>query len=425
VVANLLKKGLPYEWIIGVRYLRSAHRNGFVSFVAAMSVIGLALGVAVLIVVLSVLNGYEHELRSRLLAVTSHATITGLEGEIPDWRARRATAAREPGVKAAVPFIESRALLANGERVAGAMVRGILPEEEVKAVGLGARLKDGSLADLEPGKYRVILGYALASELGVTVGQSVVLMAPEGSATPAGLMPRYRRFTVSGIFESGMYEFDRGLALMHMTDAAKLYRFGDHITGLRLALKDPFVAPLIVRSVALAIDVDGNGYFVSDWTRDHAQLFRNIQLTKSMMFFILLILVVVAAINLVATLVMIVKEKQTDIAILRTIGAAPVNVLRMFLVQGALIGLVGTVGGALLGWLLAVNFETLLQGIESLFGIQFLDAAVYSMSDLPSEVRLSDVLQVALVTLVLAALATIYPAWRASRTMPAEALRHD
>ena len=322
-----------------------------------MSVIGLALGVAVLIVVLSVLNGYERELRSRMLAVTSHATITGLDGEIPDWRARQATAAREPGVKAAVPFIESRGLLANGERVAGAMVRGILPEEEVKAVGLGARLKDGSLADLEPGKYRVILGYALAAELGVTVGQSVVLMAPEGSATPAGLMPRYRRFTVSGIFESGMYEFDRGLALTHMTDAAKLYRFGDHITGLRLALNDPFLAPMLVRSVARAIDVDGNGYFVSDWTRDHAQLFRSIELTKSMMFFILLILVVVAAINLVATLVMIVKEKQTDIAILRTIGAAPVNVLRMFLVQGALIGLVGTVAGALLGWLLARQFR--------------------------------------------------------------------
>jgi lipoprotein-releasing system permease protein len=415
----------PYEWIIGVRYLRSAHRNGFVSFVAAMSVFGLALGVTVLIVVLSVLNGYERELRSRMLAVTSHATITGLDGEIADWRARQETAAHEPGVKAAVPFIESRGLLANGQRVAGAMVRGILPEEEVKAVGLGARLTSGSLTDLEPGKYRVILGYALAAELGVTRGQSVVLMAPEGSATPAGFAPRMRRFTVSGILDSGMYEFDRGLALIHMSDAAKLYKLGDRITGLRLAVEDPFVAPMLVRSVARAIDVDGNGYFVSDWTRDHSQLFRSIELTKSMMFFILLILIVVAAINLVAMLVMIVKEKQTDIAILRTIGAAPVNVLSIFLVQGALIGLVGTVAGALLGWLIAVNFESVLQGIESLIGIKFLDAAVYSMSDLPTEVRLADVLQVALVTLALAALATIYPAWRASRTMPAEALRHD
>ena len=417
--------GVPYEWTIGVRYLRSAHRNGFVSFVAAMSVLGLSLGVAVLIVVLSVLNGYERELRTRMLAVTSHATITGLDGEIPDWRARQETAAQEPGVMAVVPFVESRGLLANGERVAGAMVRGILPEEETRAVGLGSRLKSGSLDDLAPGKYQVILGYALAEELGVKQGQTVVLMAPEGSATPAGFAPRMRRFTVSGIFEAGMYEYDRGLALIHMSDAAKLYKLGDNVTGLRLSLDDPFQAPKLVRTVARSIDVDGNGYYVNDWTRDHAMLFRSIELTKSMMFLILLIIIVVASINLVATLVMIVKEKQTDIAILRTIGAAPVNVLRMFLVQGAIIGLVGTVAGTLLGWLIALNFESVLQGIESLFGIQFLDPAVYSMSELPTQVRAADIVQVSLVTLVLAAVATIYPAWRASRTMPAEALRHD
>jgi len=415
----------PYEWRIGTRYLRSTHRSGFVSFVASMSVLGLALGVAVLIVVLSVLNGFERELRSRMLSVTSHATITGMEGEIPDWRARLAVAAREPGVKAAIPFIESRGLLAHGQRVAGAMVRGILPAEEAKAVGLGARLKSGSLADLEAGKFRVILGSALATELNVAVGQSVILMTPEGSATPAGFVPRQRRFTVAGIFESGMYEYDRGLALTHMSDAAKMYRLGDRVTGIRLALDDPFVAPALVRSVALAIDVEGNGYFVSDWTRDHAGLFRNIELTKSMMFFILLILVVVAAINLVATLVMIVKEKQTDIAILRTIGAAPANVLRIFLVQGAIIGLVGTAAGTLLGGLIAVNFEPILQGIEGLLKMRFLDAAVYSMSELPTEVQAGDVLKVSLVTLALTAVATIYPAWRASRTLPAEALRHD
>ncbi len=274
------------------------------------------------------------------------------------------------------------------------MVRGVLPEEEGKAVGLGARLKSGSLADLEPGKFRVLLGSALATELNVTVGQTVILMTPEGSATPAGFVPRQRRFTVVGIFESGMYEYDRGLALTHMSDAAKMYRLGDRVTGIRLALDDPFAAPRLVRSVALAIDVEGNGFYVSDWTRDHATLFRAIELTKSMMFFILLILVVVAAINLVATLVMIVKEKQTDIAILRTIGAAPSNVLRIFLVQGAIIGLVGTVAGALLGWLIAVNFEPILQGIEGLLKIRFLDAAVYSMSDLPTEVQAGDVLKV-------------------------------
>ncbi|MEO8017178.1 MAG: lipoprotein-releasing ABC transporter permease subunit [Pseudomonadota bacterium] len=416
---------VPYEWLIGTRYLRSAHRSGLVSFVATMSVTGLALGVAVLIVVLSVLNGFESELRSRMLTVTSHATITGLDGEMANWRQAQADAAREPQVIAAVPFIEARGLLANGERVAGTMVRGVLPEEERKAVGLDSRMREGNLATLEAGKYRVILGGALAAELGVKVGQSVVLMAPEGSATPAGFAPRMRRFTVSGIFDSGMYEFDRGLAITHMADAAKLYRLGDRVTGLRLALTDPFLAPLVVRTVARAIDYSGTGYYVNDWTRDHENFFRSIELTKSMMFFIVLIMVLVASINLVATLVMIVKEKQTDIAILRTIGAAPINVLRMFLVQGALIGLVGTVAGALLGWLLALNITEVIRGIEGAFGVKFLDASVYLMSDLPSEVRLGDVLKVSIVALALSALATIYPAWRASRTLPAEALRHD
>ena len=416
----------PYEWKIGTRYLRSTHRSGFVSFVASMSVIGLALGVAVLIVVMSVLNGFERELRSRMLTVTSHATITGIDGDIANWRQAQSDASREPGVLAVVPYVESRGLLANGERVAGAMVRGILPDEEKKAVGLDSRMTgSGHLSDLEAGKYRVILGSALASELAVKVGDKVVLMAAEGSATPAGFMPRMKRFTVSGIFDSGMYEFDRGLALTHMKDAATLYRLGDNVTGLRLALEDPFLAPLMVRTVARAIDYDGHGYFVNDWTHDHENFFRSIELTKSMMFFILLILIVVAAINLVATLVMIVKEKQTDIAILRTIGAAPNNVLRIFLVQGALIGLVGTFAGACLGWVLALNVTAIIAGIEKVFGIQFLDASVYLMSDLPSQVRLGDVLQVSGVALALSALATIYPAWRAARTLPAEALRHE
>ena len=416
---------MSYEWLIGIRYLRSKHRSGFVSFVASMSVTGLALGVAVLIVTLSVLNGFETELRSRMLVVTSHATIWGMDGTIPDWRAAQTTAAREPGVKAVAPYIESRGLLANGSRVAGAVVRGVLPEEEGRAIGLGSRLKQGSLDDLKAGEYRVILGQALAAELGVKAGDKIVLMAPEGTATPAGFAPRMKRFTVVGTFESGMYEFDRGLALINMNDAAKLYRMGDNITGLRLALEDPFLAPNIVVTVAHAIDTGGAGFYVSDWTRDHAIFFRSIELTKSMMFFILLLLVVVAAINLVATLVMIVKEKQTDIAILRTLGAAPANVLKMFVVQGALIGLVGTVAGVLLGWLLALNFLAIVHGIENVIGRKFLDASVYFMSDLPTEVRLSDVLQVSGVTLLLSALATIYPAWRASRTLPAEALRHE
>jgi lipoprotein-releasing system permease protein len=418
---------MRYEWLIGTRYLRSRHRSGFVSFVASMSVIGLALGVAVLIVVLSVLNGFEKELRSRMLSVTSHGTISGLEGEIADWRGARAQLAKWPGVRAVAPYIEARGLLANGQAVAGTVVRGVSPAAEGATIGLGSRMLEGELADLEPGRFRVILGSALAAELGVETGRSVVLMTPEATATPAGLMPRMRRFVVSGIFESGMYEYDRGLALMHLEDAARLYRLGDRVTGLRLALDDPFAAPRLVRAAAETLDISSNqnGFYVSDWTRDHANFFRSIELTKSMMFFILLILVVVAAINLIATLVMIVKEKQTDIAILRTIGAAPGNVLLMFVVQGGLIGLVGTLAGAALGWLLALNVTHVVQGIERLFGVRFLDPAVYLMSDLPSEVHASDVFQVTSVALLLAALATIYPAWRASRTLPAEALRHE
>jgi len=416
---------MAYEWLIGVRYLRSEHRSGLVSFVASMSVLGLTLGVAVLIVVLSVLNGFERELRGRMLVVTSHATITGLEGEITDWRSKQKMAASAAGVRAVVPYVESRGLLANGRRVAGASVRGVLPEEEAKAVGLESRMTSGSLKDLQAGQFRIILGSALAKELGVQRGDSVVLMAPEGSVTPAGFEPRKRRFAVTGIFDSGMYEYDRGLAIIHMTDAQKLYRLGESVTGLRLALTDPFVAPQLVRRVARAIDFSGNGYYVNDWTHDHAVLFSSIEQTKSMMFFILMILVLVAAINLVATLVMIVKEKQTVIAILRTMGAAPADVLRMFVVPGALIGLVGTVEGTLLGWLVAFNFEAIIHGIEGVFRVKFLDAAVYFMSDLPAEVHLGDVLQVSLLTLLLSAVATIYPAWRASRTLPAEALRHD
>jgi lipoprotein-releasing system permease protein len=414
-----------YEWLIGLQYLRSAHRSGFVSFVALMSVIGLALGVAVLIVVMSVLNGFEKELRSRILSVTSHAAITGLEGEIPDWRQALQDASAQPNVVAVAPFIESRGLFANGERIAGAAVRGIIPAEEVKAVGLASRMTQGSLDDLQPGKFRVILGSVLAEELDLKVGQTVVLMAPEGSATPAGFAPRMRRFTVAGIFNSGMYENDRGIALTHLSDAAKLYRMGDNVTGLRLALEDPFTAPRTVIEVARAIDYSGAGYYVSDWTKDHRSFFQSIELTKSMMFFIQLIMVVVAAINLVATLVMIVKEKQQDIAMLRTMGSTPSNVLRIFLVQGAIIGFVGTLAGALLGWVLSLYVTDVVHGLERVLKLQFLDPAVYLMSDLPSEVRLGDVLTVSGIALALAALATIYPAWRASRTLPAEALRHD
>jgi lipoprotein-releasing system permease protein len=412
-----------YEWRIGTRYLRSTHRRGFVSFVALMSVCGLMLGVATLIVVLSVMNGFERELRTRILAVTSHATIAGLSGPITDWRALQEQARRQPGVEAAVPYVESQAMFANGARMVGAKVRGVLPEEERRATGLAQHVVAGQLADLVSGGYGTILGSALARELNVRVGDTVVLIAPEGTATPTGVVPRMRRFRVVGLFHSGMYEFDRGLALVHLQDAARLFRTDEGVTGLRLAFTDPLRAPQLVRRVARALG--GPGFYVTDWTEDHANFFRSIEITKSMMFTILLMLVAVAAFNIVATLVMIVKEKQTDIAILRTLGAAPRNILLTFAVQGVLIGLAGTLAGAALGTLLADNLERLVGTLEHLLGTQFLDARVYYMSDLPAYVEGADVLRVCTVALLLCVLATIYPAWRAARTAPAEALRHE
>jgi lipoprotein-releasing system permease protein len=411
-----------YEWLIGTRYLRSTHRRGFVSFVALMSVLGLMLGVATLITVLSVMNGFERELRNRILSVTSHGTLSGIDGAITDWRAVQAAAIKQPGVQAAVPYIEEQSLLSNGVSVAGATIRGVLPDEERKATGLAQSLVVGRLDDLQAGQYHIILGSALAAELHAKVGGQVVLIAPEGTATPTGVVPRMRRFLVTGIFQSGMYEFDRGLALVHIGDAARLYKLGDKVSGIRLALHDPLQAPSLV--VKIARDL-GGGFYVSDWTRNHINFFRSIQLTKSMMFVILLMIVGVAAFNIVATLVMIVKEKQTDIAILRTLGAGPPNVLTTFAIQGVLIGLFGTLLGAGLGGLLSYNLQALVASLERALGTHFLDASVYYMSDLPAYVEWMDVVRVCTVAFLLCAVATIYPAWRASRTAPAEALRHE
>jgi len=301
-------------------------------------------------------------------------------------------------------------------------VRGVLPDEERTATGLAQRVSEGSLDDLKDGGYGIILGSALAHELGARVGGTVVVIAPEGTATPTGVAARMRRFRVVGIFSSGMYEFDRGLALTHLADAARLFRLGADVTGLRLALADPLRAPEVAVRVARAL---GGDFYVSDWTQNHANFFRSIEITKSMMFVILLMLVAVAAFNIVATLVMIVKEKQTDIAILRTLGAAPRNVLATFAVQGVLIGLAGTLLGAGLGTLVSDNLEKLVAGLERLLGVQFLDASVYYLSDLPAYVERLDVLRVCGVAFVLCALATVYPAWRAARTAPAQALRHE
>ena len=415
-------RGAAYEWLIGTRYLRSTHRRGFVSFVAFAAVLGLMLGVGVLIVVLSVMNGFERELRARILSVTSHATLSGLDGRLPNWRDVQKSAAALPGVRVAAPYIESDSLLAKGDQVSGTMIRGVEPADEARIAGLAAHLTAGSMAELRPGEFGIVLGSALASELGAKVGSRVVAIAPEGTATPSGIMPRMRSFHVVGIFESGMYEFDRSLALVNLTDAARLYHLGDAVTGIRLTLDDALQAPSTVRRLALAL---GGGFYVSDWTRNHANFFRSIETTKTMMFVILLMIVAVAAFNIVATLVMIVKEKQGDIAILRTLGASPRNILALFGIQGVLIGLVGTVLGAGFGILVSHNVRSLVHGLEQLLGTHFLDARIYYMSELPAYVEWPDVIQVGVVAFLLCAIATLYPAWRAARTAPAEILRHD
>lgn len=413
---------LPWEWRVGVRQLGAPQRRAFPSFVASMSVLGLMLGVAVLVVVLSVMNGFERELRTRMLTVTAHATLMGLDGALTDWRAAAELARKTPGVTGVAPYVESQAMFTYGNRVLGAALRGVDAATEMRTGAVGLRLQGATLADLHRGKWRVILGAALARELGVHVGDTVVLIAPEGSATPEGVVPRMRRLTVIGTFESGMYEFDRGLALTAIDDAARLYRLGDAVTGVRLTLADPLRAPMVVRDVALAL---GGGYFVSDWTRNHANFFRSIELTKGLLFVILSLIVGVAAFNIVSTLVMVVKDKQSDIALLRTLGATPGGVMRAFAVQGVVIGLAGTLAGALLGVLIATQIESIVHGLEALFGVHFLDAKVYFMSDLPADVDGRDLARICGVAFATCALATLYPAWRASRTQPAEALRHD
>ncbi len=411
-----------YEWLIGTRYLRATQGRGFLSFITVVSVLGLAIGVAVLIVVLSVMNGFERELKTRILSVTSHATLMGLDGALPDWRHDQAQALKMPGVLAAAPYIEAQALIMHDAHTTGTAVRGVQPDLERRAVGLADRIEGGRIEDLADGAYRIILGDALAAALAVRVGDDVVLIAPKGDATLAGIEPRMRRFRIAGTFHSGMYEYDRALALINLSDAARLYQFGDKVSGVRLALRDPFQAPRLVRDLAVSL---GGGYYVSDWTRNHANFFRSIEITKSMLFVILLLVVAVAAFNIVAALVMVVKEKRGDIAILRTIGAAPRNVLAIFAIQGTFIGLAGTAAGAALGLLLSAHLESLVHALERLLGTHFLDAKVYFMSDLPAYAEWRDVARICAVAFALCALATLYPAWRAAGTQPAEALRHD
>ena len=413
---------LPYELLIGLRYTRAKRRNHFISFISMISMGGIALGVTALIVVLSVMNGFQTELRSRILAVVSHVQISGAQGEMAGWPQIAEQAAKHPNVTATAPFVQAQGMLSYGQSVRGALVRGILPDQEDKVADFRPHMKSGRLDLLTPDSFNIILGSELARALGVFVGDKVTLIAPQGVVTPAGVVPRLKTFTVVGLFEVGMFEYDNGLALIRMEDAQKLYRMDDRVSGVRLKLDDLFKAPRVSRELVGRIDADA---FISDWTRSHANFFRAVQIEKNMMFIILSLIVAVAAFNIVSTLVMAVTDKQADIAILRTLGASPGSIMAIFMVQGALIGFIGLGMGIAGGVALALNVDVVVPFIERLLGTQFLAKEVYYISNLPSELQWRDVTTITGVAFVLALVATIYPSWRASRVNPAEALRYE
>ncbi len=413
---------MNYELLVGLRYTRAKRRNHFISFISLISMCGIALGVAALIVVLSVMNGFQKELRTRILGVASHIQISGAGGELPAWQQVVDQALRHPAVRAAAPYIAEQGMLAHEQSVRGVMVRGILPDAEEKVADFNRFMRGGSLQLLRPGEFGIILGADLAYALNVNIGDKVTLIAPQGLVTPAAILPRLKQFRVLGVFEAGMYEYDASLALIHLADAQALYRMGDRVSGVRLKLDDLFAAPRVARELLNVVEGD---VYIADWTRSHANFFRAVQIEKNVMFIILLLIVAVAAFNIVSTLVMAVTDKESDIAILRTLGASPGSIMQVFIVQGALIGSIGLVLGLAGGVLLALNIDVVVPAIERLFHTQFLAKDVYYISELPSDLQWRDVGIIAAVSFVLTLLATLYPSWRASRVNPAEALRYE
>lgn len=412
----------PLIVYIGLRYTRAKRRTQFISFITLTSVLGIALGVTALITVLSVMNGFEAELRERILGMTSHTTITGQYGQLDDWQNLAEQTQKMPHVLGAAPFIHGQVMINADRQVSGTVVQGIVPTLEPKVSEVAGNMKFGSLNDLVSGEFNIVLGNELANYLGVTIGDKVTIITPQVNSTPAGIMPRLKRFTVSGTFQVGMYEYDRNMALIHIDDAGKLFRIDPAVSGLRLKLDDLFNAPLIAQELA---DTLGYGYRVSDWTKAHSNFFRAIQTEKRVMFIILMLIVAVAAFNIVSTLVMVVTDKRGDIAILKTQGLSNWSVMGIFMILGGVIGSVGTVLGTIGGIALALNVETIVPAIEKALGMKFLAADVYYISQVPSKLIWSDVYWIAVMALVLSLLATLYPAWQASRINPAEVLRYE
>lgn len=376
-----------------------------------------------LITVMSVMNGFQKEVRSRILGVASHIQISGFDGRLPDWHRIADEARKHPEVEAAAPYVSAQGMVSFNNVVSGVIVRGILPDMEDRVADLGRMMIDGKLDDLVPGQFGIVIGRELARALGVFTGDKIVLISPQGQVTPAGILPRLKQFTITGIFEAGHFEYDSGLVLIHLADAKKLYRMeNDEVSGVRLKLRDLFLAPKVAQELVSMISADVH---ISDWTRQHANYFRAIQIEKRMLSLILALIIAVAAFNIVSTLVMAVTDKQSDIAILRTLGASPRSIMKVFIVQGTLIGIVGTALGVMGGVLLAYNIEAVIAAIERVFSVQFLSREVYYISEIPSDLHLADVVTVAAVSFVLTLLATLYPSYRASKVNPAEALRYE
>ena len=412
----------PFEICIGLRYTRAKRRNHFISFISLTSMLGIALGVTALITVISVMNGFERELRERILGMASHATISGFNGSLEGWEPLIAAAEAHPEVVGAAPFVESQAMLTRAGQVRGVLIRGVLPGREPRVSEVGQYLIDGEFDSLAPGQFNVLLGRDLARTLDASIGSRITLVAPQARVTPAGVLPRIRRFTVTGIFSVNHAQYDASLAVIHIADAQRVFRLREGVSGLRVKLVNLFDAPRVAAELAHSF---GGAYWLRDWTQHHANFFRALKIEKTVMFVILTLIVAVAAFNLVSTLIMVVTDKESDIAVLRTLGASQSSILSIFIVQGIAIGIAGVLGGVIGGVALATHVETLVPAIESIFGVQFLSPQVYYISEVPSDMRWRDVAAVGSVAFVMSVLATLYPAWRASRIQPVEALRHE
>ncbi len=411
----------PVEVFIGLRYVRAKRRNHFISFISLISILGVGIGVMAIITILSVMNGFEKELTDIILGMASHATVVERGKSLSDWKILAAEIEHYPGIIGVAPYFHAEGMLTHAKSVNGTIVRGILPEEETKVSVIADRMIMGELSSLVAGEFDMLLGKELARTLGVTVGDKVTLVAPQANVTPAGILPRLKRFTVVGIFEIGMHEFDSALALIHLDDAMRLFR-KDGPTGLRLKTDNILTAPVVSRNVVSQLP----GYFwVTDWTQRHSNFFEALKTEKTVMFFILMLIVAVAAFNIISTLVMTVTDKQADIAVLRTIGISPKSILAIFMIQGTLIGLVGILFGVISGVWLASNVETIIPAIEKMLQVDFLSAEVYYISEVPSDLRRGDVVIIGIFSFLFCILATIYPALRAAHTQPAEALRYE